>query len=45
MWWSTKGTHLFLQIRKKMHDVELKEKFNHWYSGFQKNPEVAEMTA
>jgi hypothetical protein len=45
MRWSPKGAHLLLHVRTKALDKELREKFNHWYSGFEKNPEAAKMAA
>jgi hypothetical protein len=38
-----KGAHFLLQAWTKMLDEELREKFNHWYPGFEKNPKAAKM--
>jgi hypothetical protein len=45
MRWSPKGTHLLLQVRTKVLNEELRETFNDWYPGSEKNPEAAKMAA
>ncbi|NET47130.1 ISKra4 family transposase [Okeania sp. SIO2B3] len=37
MRWTPQGAHLLLQIRTQVLNGELKEKFQHWYSGIQLN--------
>ena len=45
MRWCPKGAHLLLQVRTKVLNEELREKFNHWYPGFEKTEEAAKMAA
>ena len=45
MRWSPKGIHLLLQVQTKVLNEELRETFNDWYPGSEKNPEAVEMAA
>jgi len=43
--WSRRGAHLLLQVRTRVVNEELREKFDEWYPGFnEKSEEQARAT-
>jgi Uncharacterised protein family (UPF0236) len=45
MSWSRRGAHLLLQVRTRVLNEELREKFDYWYPGFVGNPEESARAA